>query len=76
MIRPEQIHFEPWWPRWISIDWGFEHPAAVYWHTARVRAQASSPGMSIHGTNEPRIIVVSPRTITYREFIRAAHVTA
>ena len=18
--------------RWISIDWGFEHPAAVYWH--------------------------------------------
>ena len=23
-----------WWPRWISIDWGFEHPAAVYWHCA------------------------------------------
>jgi len=22
----------PWLPRWISIDWGFEHPAAVYWH--------------------------------------------
>ncbi|HUJ41274.1 MAG TPA: terminase family protein [Candidatus Acidoferrales bacterium] len=21
-----------WLPRWISIDWGFEHPAAVYWH--------------------------------------------
>jgi hypothetical protein len=19
-------------PRWISIDWGFQHPSAVYWH--------------------------------------------
>ncbi len=26
--------WKPWWPRWISIDWGFEHPAAVYWHAA------------------------------------------
>ena len=25
---------EHWWPRWISIDWGFHHPAAVYWHAA------------------------------------------
>jgi terminase large subunit-like protein len=22
---------QPWWPRWIGIDWGFEHPAAVCW---------------------------------------------
>ncbi len=26
---------EEWWPRWISIDWGFEHPCAIYWHAAR-----------------------------------------
>jgi Terminase large subunit, T4likevirus-type, N-terminal len=32
VIRAEQIDWKPWWPRWISIDWGFEHPAAVYWH--------------------------------------------
>ena len=32
--RPEEIHLEPWWPRWISIDWGFQHPSAVYWHCA------------------------------------------
>src|SRR6185437_8029162 len=32
VIRAEQIGAETWWPRWISIDWGFEHPAAVYWH--------------------------------------------
>lgn len=21
-----------WWPKWISIDWGFEHPSDVQWH--------------------------------------------
>jgi phage terminase large subunit len=32
--RPEEIRVEPWWPRWISVDWGFHHPSAVYWHCA------------------------------------------
>jgi hypothetical protein len=32
--RPEEIRLEPWWTRWISIDWGFQHPSAVYWHCA------------------------------------------
>src|SRR2546421_3195385 len=32
--RAEEVHLEPWWPRWISIDWGFLHPSAVYWHCA------------------------------------------
>ncbi len=36
VIRAEQIAAEAWWPRWISIDWGFEHPAAVYWHVLEV----------------------------------------
>jgi hypothetical protein len=30
--RAEEIEWKAWWPRWISIDWGFEHPAATYWH--------------------------------------------
>src|SRR5579862_3836829 len=34
VIRPEAIDWKPWWPRWISIDWGFEHYAATYWHAA------------------------------------------
>jgi hypothetical protein len=34
VVRPEQIEWKDWWPRWISLDWGFEHPAAVYWHAA------------------------------------------
>ena len=37
--RAEEIEWQPWWPRWISIDWGFEHPAATYWH-----AQAPASG--------------------------------
>ena len=24
--RAEQLGLQSWWPRWISIDWGFEHP--------------------------------------------------
>jgi phage terminase large subunit len=34
VLRAEEIDWKPWWPRWISIDWGFEHPAAAYWHAA------------------------------------------
>lgn len=32
--RAEEIRLEPWWPRWISVDWGFQHDSAVYWHCA------------------------------------------
>lgn len=27
-----EVEIKPWWPRWISGDWGFEHWAANYWH--------------------------------------------
>ena len=47
VVRPEQIDWKPWWPRWISIDWGFEHPAAAYWYSA-------VPGASFAGTPIPR----------------------
>jgi hypothetical protein len=29
---PQELELKPWWPRWISIDWGFAHPSAIYWH--------------------------------------------
>jgi len=35
-VRAEQVQLEQWTPRWISIDWGFEHPSAVYWHATRL----------------------------------------
>lgn len=28
----EDIEIKPWWPRWLSGDWGFKHWAANYWH--------------------------------------------
>jgi phage terminase large subunit len=59
--RPEEIQFEPWWARWISIDWGFEHPAAVYWHTAAPRVGESAGG-------ELGVGAAACRTVTYREF--------
>ena len=40
--RPEDLRLEPWLPRWISIDWGFQHPSAVYWHAAMPTAVNSS----------------------------------
>jgi hypothetical protein len=42
VMRAEAIDWKPWWRRWISIDWGFEHPAAVYWHAAVPRNQKGS----------------------------------
>jgi hypothetical protein len=24
---------QSWWPRWFSLDWGFEHEFAGHWHT-------------------------------------------
>ena len=29
---PKELIRKEWFPVWISIDWGFEHPSAVYWH--------------------------------------------
>lgn len=24
---------EPWWPKWLSLDWGFADDSAAHWHT-------------------------------------------
>jgi len=34
VARAEAMRMQEWWPRWISVDWGFHHPSAVYWHCA------------------------------------------
>src|SRR5262249_39257344 len=39
--RPEDLQLEPWLARWISIDWGFHHPSAVYWHCAVPRSDGA-----------------------------------
>lgn len=34
VITPEEAkeRIKPWHKRWMSGDWGFDHPHAVYWH--------------------------------------------
>jgi phage terminase large subunit len=68
--RPEEIRLEAWWPRWISIDWGFQHPSAVYWHCAvpavvtRERLQDQGVPYQSPVTNH------QSRIVTYREFVQ------
>jgi len=59
VARAEQLLLERWWPRWISVDWGFHHPAAVYWHASR--PSRPEGGASQGGTG---------CTVTYREFVQ------
>ena len=81
--RPEEMRLEPWWPRWISIDWGFQHPSAVYWHCAvpesvsRVPWPASREENARHGlasadsgSHGTRIADRGSRIVTYREFVQ------
>jgi len=72
--RPEEIGMQPWWPRWISIDWGFQHPSAVYWHaaqplaaTSHQRSAARKPELGGEARN-----AASARIVTYREFVQNA----
>jgi phage terminase large subunit len=60
--RAEDIGIQEWWPRWVSIDWGFHHPSAVYWHCAVPAIDIRSP---ISDIRKP-----SPRIVTYREFVQ------
>ena len=72
--RLEEIGMQAWWPRWISIDWGFQHPSAVYWHAAqpliaisnqRSATRSQAPGSDAVGDAAARIV-------TYREFVQNA----
>jgi hypothetical protein len=75
-VRPEELRLEPWWPRWISIDWGFQHPSAVYWHCAVPVAPAFRGGLPA-GNASPSTAVQDgapghpSRIVTYREFVQS-----
>src|SRR6266446_4864936 len=82
-VRAEELRLEPWWPRWISIDWGFQHPSAVYWHCAvpgtvaqAFRPEAFSSAVETDTrarkdlTPEGVSYSNAPRIVTYREFVQ------
>ncbi len=75
--RPEEARLEPWWPRWISVDWGFHHPSAAYWHCAVPQSvNRDSWPVPAGRENAPGIRHESPvtshrsRIVTYREFVQ------
>ena len=49
--RRRKSDWKPWWPRWISIDWGFEHPSAAYWHAAVPAPTHSGRHSRWHGSS-------------------------
>ena len=62
-----------WWPRWISIDWGFEHPSAAYWHAQiglpgrrLVEPGRSVPPASVAGAQPP---AAANCVVTFREYV-------
>jgi phage terminase large subunit len=59
IVRAESLEWRPWWPRWISIDWGFEHPAASYWHAQTPCERAAEGNQATSVT----------RVVTYREYV-------
>jgi hypothetical protein len=74
--RPEELRLEHWWPRWISIDWGFQHPSAVYWHCA---VPVDSRQFKVENKDETRVrdspfnsqpSTFNSRIVTYREFVQ------
>ena len=79
--RAEELRLEAWWPRWISIDWGFQHPSAVYWHCAvpaesSLRAPWAAPrwgpnGEAAESAADPMRVARGPRIVTYREFVQS-----
>ncbi len=29
-----EVEIQEWWPKWISMDWGWTDNSAIYWHTS------------------------------------------
>lgn len=70
VARAEEFDWRPWWPRWISLDWGFEHPAAAYWHTAVPPATPASKRQTEDGMTPIAMGRASgKKVLTYREFV-------
>jgi phage terminase large subunit len=70
-VRAEALRLEPWWPRWISIDWGFQHPSAVYWHCAIPQAVTRATSHGENTFHESPVASHESRIVTYREFVQS-----
>jgi phage terminase large subunit len=74
--RPEDVRLDPWLSRWISIDWGFQHPSAVYWHCAvpvesrQFKVESKDETNKVDGSFNFQPSTFNSRIVTYREFVQ------
>lgn len=61
--RAEELRIEEWAPRWISIDWGFRHPSAVYWHSALASGVSRNPRSVISKRGGRQELTVLPQSV-------------
>jgi len=54
--RAETVKPQPWWPKWVSVDWGFEHPSAVHWHTTAQNGQVITYREFVQNKLTPRML--------------------
>ncbi|HXE55051.1 MAG TPA: hypothetical protein VN541_18660 [Tepidisphaeraceae bacterium] len=54
VVDDHEMHWRPWFKRWIAIDWGYHHNAAVGWFTQAYRGDDTA----------------RPLYWQYREFVR------
>jgi phage terminase large subunit len=57
---------QPWWSRWISMDWGYAHASAVYWHAKGLVSPADAKKYLDRDWDKSREVV-----LTYRERVEA-----
>lgn len=43
LVDDAEMHWQPWFKRWIAIDWGYHHNAAVGWFTQALRGNSRAP---------------------------------
>jgi phage terminase large subunit len=69
--RAEEIEWQTWWPRWISIGWGFEHPAATYWHAQAPSSLSTVADAQNENLGAARDVRGQPNScvVTYREYV-------
>lgn len=41
-VAPEQLRIEKWHKKWISGDWGYDHPACIHWHAQDDRGKITT----------------------------------
>lgn len=58
---------EPWWRRWIAIDWGFAHNAAVGWFAAGKLQPAQAARLLGINATKPIEVVICYRDMVVKE---------